>query len=512
MAETHENEHARLELKVAEATARMRKRLSLGIQRAAEELKVGVQRNISIPTRASGPSAPGEMPHADTGRLRNSIFWRMAGELTAVVGTNLCVFGSSTQVVTDSGPKRIAKVRPGDKVLTQTGEYKTVLATPRYRAKDKPALVEIVVAWRRGKDHVLHVTADHKILVCRDGLNKWIAAGELTTEDRVFVRRKLVHNSGHSTHRTPCIRCGKVNETIQLNRKYCSVECRRLDWKERDANPHSGVKRTDATRAKQSARTKQRLLERPETHPSRILAKLGRMTSCEQAVFEWLLDRGREVVPQKQFGTVLADFYVPSERTVYEADGAYWHQDQAKDIERDKAILAADPGVQILHVHFFHKKWSPKNLEPAPLPGVHYVKCNPGTDSFCDPREFATTPIKSVRAWTYGPKSHANDPLAARLYDLVVEGVHSFVASGVVISNSYGIWLEYGVAGEKTIVAAPGKVFHWIDKATGEHVFVKSFTYRGLRPRPFLRPTLHQMTPRLRAIIAGASGGQATLE
>ncbi len=40
---------------------------------AAEHLRGAIVRNISTPTSVAGPSKPGEMPHADTGRLRQSI-------------------------------------------------------------------------------------------------------------------------------------------------------------------------------------------------------------------------------------------------------------------------------------------------------------------------------------------------------------------------------------------------------------------------------------------------------
>ena len=40
---------------------------------AAEHLRGAIVKNISIPTSTYGPSKPGEMPHADTGRLRQSI-------------------------------------------------------------------------------------------------------------------------------------------------------------------------------------------------------------------------------------------------------------------------------------------------------------------------------------------------------------------------------------------------------------------------------------------------------
>lgn len=46
--------------------------------------------NVSQSSRANGPSAPGDFPHADTGRLRNSIFAYVDKKgLSGLVGTNL---------------------------------------------------------------------------------------------------------------------------------------------------------------------------------------------------------------------------------------------------------------------------------------------------------------------------------------------------------------------------------------------------------------------------------------
>lgn len=61
------------------------------LNKCAVSLHARIIKNISKPTRTHGPSRLGEFPHADTGRLRQSIFIRTAtpDDLTAVVGTNL---------------------------------------------------------------------------------------------------------------------------------------------------------------------------------------------------------------------------------------------------------------------------------------------------------------------------------------------------------------------------------------------------------------------------------------
>jgi very-short-patch-repair endonuclease len=467
-------------------------------------IKAQMQRNLSTSSRGSGPSRPGEYPHSDTGRLRQSIFVRVdQAALTCLVGTNLaygCVFGGATKVTTlDRGSQGISDVKPGQFVLTQTGEFRKVLATQKYPALEKPDLVEIRVPWRSDHDHTLTLTLDHKVLICRDGLNKWVPAGELLETDCVFVRRKLVHNAGTSKLLVPCIRCGKINPQYQMARKFCSINCRRLHWKETDTNPHTGAIRSEETRGKQGAIVRKRLKDRPDTHPNRVLAKKGRMTQAEQLVADWLTDRGLQFEPQFPIGGLFADFYVASENIIYEADGGYWHQDQQIDIERDKKMLAARPGVGILHLHIHEKKWSPEVLDPNPLPGVHYIRCNPGPDSFADPRFFEPKKIKAIRKFTYGSESPAKQGTwHGWLYDLTVEGVHSFVASGIVIANS---WLEYGLPGGKIIRPVNAKVLSWIDNTTGKRVFAKWVRQGPLAPRPWIRKTITEMDADIRRTL-----------
>ena len=60
------------------------------IRRAAAYARAAVVRNLSTSGRASGPSEPGEFPHAQTGLLRNSIREEVdEEEMTAIVGTNV---------------------------------------------------------------------------------------------------------------------------------------------------------------------------------------------------------------------------------------------------------------------------------------------------------------------------------------------------------------------------------------------------------------------------------------
>lgn len=68
-----------------------------------EVVKVQAQRNVSKSTSALGPSLPGEFPHADTGYLRNSIFWDVnKNKMTGIVGTSV-KYGLWLETGTDGG-------------------------------------------------------------------------------------------------------------------------------------------------------------------------------------------------------------------------------------------------------------------------------------------------------------------------------------------------------------------------------------------------------------------------
>lgn len=60
----------------------------------------------------------------------------------------------------------------------------------------------------------------------------------------------------------------------------------------------------------------------------------------------------------------------------------------------------------------------------------------------------------------------------------------------------YGMYLEYGTAGGRIVYPAAGSVLSWVD-ATGRRRFARWIRLGRIEPRPFLRPTLQQMLPRI---------------
>lgn len=375
----------------------------------------------------------------DTGRLRASIgVSQSAGADGAVttVGSNVeyaCILDAHTQVVVEGGNKTIGQIRVGDKVMTQSGDYRAVTATHRFSVMEKPDLIEIRTPWRADRDHRLTVTIDHKMLIEREGRFKWVPAGELLMTDLIQIRRKVSPVKGT---RKPyplrvCQFCGV--EYQNQGKKFCSIECRTGFWNEH-GHPATGSKRTVEWIAEASERTKQRHLDNPETHPNRLQS---RPSDIEKTMAAWLVMRGLEVTPKPYMGRWWPDFYVASEHRIYEADGAYWHQDQAKDIARDQAIIDAFPGVEIVHLHFFDKRHTPDPLDPNPLPGVWYIPVNPSPESFVEPTVFRGVEPISIRRYRWRPSDQPKASRVPHLYDLSVEGEHSFIAGGMLVSNSY---------------------------------------------------------------------------
>jgi very-short-patch-repair endonuclease/preprotein translocase subunit YajC len=392
-----------------------------------------------------------------------------------------CVFGSrESRVVTKKGRKTIGSIKIGDEVMTQTGEYRKVVSVNKFLATEKPHLVEIKVRHLNGNNgnHTINVTEDHKVMVFRDGRNKWVCAGDLLKSDKMYELKKI----SPFKSKMLCEYCGKSmhgprKTAISSSRKYCCMECRNAAWQIK--NPHQGMKRSAISRKRMRDAAIKKFKKNPDLHPNRILGKRGAASKIEQEVERWLTSRG--VVFEKQFkvDNLYVDFYIPDQNTAIEVDGAYWHQDQQKDIERDCLLVKAIPGLKVVHIHFFDKNRSPKDLVLNPLPNVFYISCNPGTPSFVDPEKTTMQEIVSIKKWQYKkPPGHKG----AYLYDLSVDGVHSFFLNGVLVSNSHLV--EYG--GKNVRRPLTAKVMKGADgKFYGQEV-------APMPAKPFLRPALEK--------------------
>lgn len=398
------------------------------------ELKIAIEEASIIVESKAAQLAP-----VDTGLLRKSINHRIIerkGYPVGQVGTNVeyaCIFGSNTIIKTKEGNKRITDVNVGDMVLTQTGEYFPVLKCIQRPAKEVPDLVTIECEYRKGRTHTITTTKEHKFIAIHEGRNKWIEAGNLTMDDLLFSMKKQAHNKGsYINPEKVCIECGASHRN--QGKKFCSFECKMIHWSKGN-NPHVGMKRSESGKANMSYAREKMLSEHPEKHINRLLAKKGFETSVERKIREWLDSRGVEYKKQYRIGKLYADFYLPETNEVIEGDGAFWHQDQSIDIERDKRMLKANPDLKITHLHFYEKRFS-MSIDPNPLPNVYYQVCNPHTDSFVNLEVFSPRKIVSIKHHRY-EKTHRNHAMSAMVYDLTVDTVHSYYANGILVSNSF---------------------------------------------------------------------------
>jgi hypothetical protein len=87
-----------------------------------------------------------------------------------------------------------------------------------------------------------------------------------------------------------------------------------------------------------------------------------------------------------------------------------------------------------------------------------------------------------------------------------VDPVHLVLSVGT--TSPYGLYLEFGTAGGKTLTAAPGQVFSWIDPNTGDRVFSRTMKLGRIKPRSFLRRTFDEEWPTLNQMLTGTIAGQ----
>ena len=352
-----------------------------------------------------------------------------------------CIRGDM-YVKMNKGHKPISQIKIGELVIGQDGLPHKVLNISSFPVTEKPDLVEVVTEYRKDNTHNLIVTHDHKILVFKNGVSFWEKAGNLDKSYQAFMPKKIDHKRGTGLKKI-CINCGiEYCDTMGhgQGKKYCLPACRNDHWSKGN-NPHIGMKRSQETRIRMSLQKKEFLKKHPEKNINRILAQRGHTTGPEIKVEQYVKSLGLDYEKQFPIGRYLVDFYIPEINLAIEADGAFWHQDQDVDINRDKEIIKQIDDISIIHIHFTEKRFS-KNIQYNPLDKAHYIQCNDSMNSFVNPEYFK--PVRILSANRYNGGSKKSHPM---LYDLTVEDVHSFLAGGVIVSNSF---VELGTHAKKT--------------------------------------------------------------
>lgn len=101
----------------------------------------------------------------------------------------------------------------------------------------------------------------------------------------------------------------------------------------------------------QSERLKKKYAARPDLHPNAIVARKTKgkgFTHIEQLVAQHLDALGVQYGYNVRIGSKWPDFSIHSHMLVVEADGEYWHNDKAKEQERDVYLNAL--GWHVLHL------------------------------------------------------------------------------------------------------------------------------------------------------------------
>ena len=358
-----------------------------------------------------------------------------------------CVRGDM-YVKMDKKHKPISQIKIGELVIGQDGLLHEVLNISSFPVAEKPDLIEVITEYRKDNTHNLIVTNDHKILVFKDGVSFWEKAGNLDDSYQAFMPKKIDQKKGTAPKRV-CVNCGisysRIGGGVGQGKKYCSPDCRNDHWRKGNS-PHIGMKRSREARNNLSRQKKEFLKNNPEKHINRILAQKGHATGPEIKVEQYVKSFGLDYEKQFKIGRHFVDFYIPEISLAIEADGSFWHQDQNRDINRDKEIIKQMDDISIIHIHFTHKQYS-KNIQYNPLDKVYYLQCNDSMNSFVNPNYFKPVRILSAKRYKGGSKySHS------MLYDLTVEGVHSFLAGGVIVSNSF---VELGIHKTRYMPAKP---------------------------------------------------------
>jgi len=121
--------------------------------------------------------------HLPTGLFANT--WEEGENLGFTRMKWSCVL-PDTWMLTHTGLRQARDVVAGDQVLTEDGQLHEVT-----RAWSKTSQKDAVTLYPYGWTMGLEVTADHKMLVNRDGSEQWILAGDIVVGDRlVFPRPK----------------------------------------------------------------------------------------------------------------------------------------------------------------------------------------------------------------------------------------------------------------------------------------------------------------------------------
>jgi len=358
-----------------------------------------------------------------------------------LLGTWHCVFPTSL-VETDKGRKFICKIQKGDNVLTEDGQYHTVLETKKRKYTGDVITISIYNGYR------LTLTPEHLVLTTLGSEKIWKQAEKLTVYDHVLVPEYMFD------------KCQVCNSPIPYGRKFCSTSCMgkfqandptfkekvRVGCIKRSANPKYHEKLSIAM--KKAIKEGRKIVpegfrnEETESKAWDTLRRGGDTGSYWEIRLKQILEYyypdkefirnyevlGKEYVICNQFGQTkgkkhrqyFLDIAIPKEKIDIEVDGKAFHTDLEHDKQRDEFLISEGWTVRRIPVEKVANGtfWEIlKNIFVIPVfedPPINFI------------------PVKIQKIIRRTIKNRA-------VWNLEVDGVPSFVAGRMVVHNCHPI-------------------------------------------------------------------------
>lgn len=386
-----------------------------------------------------------------------------------------CLIDYQSPVLTDKGYKAIGKIREGDLVLTKEGKFRIV--TKIFRGKHKDKVVRIWFG--NGKGQKISLTSDHPVMTsegwkkaeditekdlimvkakhckgcgkqipdvmgkgpfcsqnCAHSFNtkaQWERIGEkmknslknhkswnkgLTKEvdERVRKNGENIHLSGRKKFVSVLVGrylfSGDKNpaKKMEVREKIRNSEYHRAGTWTKQKEKYPGVME------KRNETYKKTLMENPEKHPNRILAKNGGISKPQKMLYENV----KNIFPSAELnhpiktktGVRYGDIVIADKKICIEYDGKYWHKDKEKDLKRDLEIQ--NEGYTLI-------KFNEDN--------VHQWKEVLDAVMMNHNDEYEFMFIRPIRVDSYTPKK------TKTTYNLEVSEFNNYIVKGIVVHN-----------------------------------------------------------------------------
>lgn len=265
------------------------------------------------------------------------------------------VWDGGSLVFTPKGNKRIMDVEINDLVLSHTGKFRRVFATPRKKKTGKKYKIYV-------KGQNISVTGEHLIMSSKG----WQRADKLVAGDMIQMHfdkcecgnKKLVYKT--------C--CGKdceyyyknITEKAQIetrkivklgkhpfqNKKVREIIRKVTNTAEHRKNSSERMKKNNPSkisevRKRMTESYKKTMLENPKRHPNYIMAQKGFVSNLEKEMMEILDNLNIKYDRQYPVKQYFPDFKIKGHNILIECDGEYWHgseEAKIKDAIRQKEI------------------------------------------------------------------------------------------------------------------------------------------------------------------------------